>query len=140
MLFVMKGVSGADTPFITNNNNPKGGVVKLMSSARRTITANQIRSNPRVWAKGKKIGTVNSIMESWSMNMPKTSRIANMISNMVIGSSSKPVAHRIRPEDAPENAKSAENEADPKIINNAIVVTFKAPVTDFTMPSHVNDR
>ena len=59
----------------------------------------------------------------------------NMIRSMVMGSSSNPVAQRIRPDEAPENASSAENVADPKMISSAMVVTFSAPVTDFTNQS-----
>ena len=40
-------VSGGDTPFITNNNSPKGGVVKLISKESSVISANQIGSKPR---------------------------------------------------------------------------------------------
>ena len=46
----------------------------------------------------------------------------------------------IRPEDAPENASSAENVAEPKMISSAMVVTFSAPVTDLTMLSQVSER
>ena len=56
-------VSGGDTPFITNNNSPNGGVVKLISKESSMISANQIGSKPSVWARGKKIGTVSSMIE-----------------------------------------------------------------------------
>ena len=82
----------------------------------------------------------DSIIESWSMNMPSTSRIPNMISSIVVGSSSNPVAQPIRPDEAPENASSAEKVADPKMISSAIVVTLSAPITDLTIPSQVRQR
>ena len=47
-------VSGGDTPFITNNNNPNGGVVKLISKESSIISANQIGSKPAMEPEGKK--------------------------------------------------------------------------------------
>jgi hypothetical protein len=93
-------------PFITKSNNPKGGVVKLISSASSMISANQIGSNPSCVASGKKIGTVSSIMEICSMNMPRISSTANMASSIAMGARSKEVAHSISPRDAPEKART----------------------------------
>ena len=56
-------VPGGATPFITNNNSPNGGVVKLISSDKSMMRPNQIGSKPSVSASGKKIGTVKSMME-----------------------------------------------------------------------------
>jgi tripartite ATP-independent transporter DctM subunit len=73
------------TPFITNSSSPKGGVVKLISSASSMIRPNQIGSKPRLVASGKKIGTVRSIMEICSMNMPSISSTPNITRSMAIG-------------------------------------------------------
>mgnify|MGYP001952274184 CR=1 FL=1 len=64
-------VSGGDTPFITNSSNPKGGVVKLISSASRIITPNQIRSYPNCSTTGVTTGRVNNMMPSGSMKVPR---------------------------------------------------------------------
>ena len=72
------------------------------------------------------------------MNIPNTSSIENIIKSITTGAKSNCVAHLIKPALAPENAKSWEKVAEPKIISNAIVVTFNAPVTEFLNPSQVN--
>ena len=83
-----KRVPGGATPCMTNSNRPNGGVVKLISIASSMITANQIsfmsiaRPKSRPCTIGKKIGTVSSIIASWSMNMPSSRRMPNIISSM----------------------------------------------------------
>ena len=52
------------TAIITKSRSPNGGVVRLISSARSIISPNQTKSNWRDSARGKKIGTVKSIMET----------------------------------------------------------------------------
>jgi hypothetical protein len=91
-------------------------VVKLISSASSTMRANHTGSKPSVAASGKKIGTVSSIIEICSMNMPSTSRTANIAASIIIGARSKEVAQAIRPEEAPEKASSWEKVAEPKTI------------------------
>ena len=107
-------VPGGDTPFITNNSNPKGGVVKLISKESSMISANQIGSNPRVWAKGKKIGTVSSIIDICSMNIPSSKSTANITSSIASGARSKLVAQLTSPREAPEKASNWLNVAEPK--------------------------
>ena len=65
--------------------------------------------------------------------MPKISNIPNMIKSIVSGVKSKDVAHDKSPELAPENARSALNVADPKMIRNAMTVTRKAPAVALTI-------
>jgi len=113
-------VPGADTPFITNNSKPNGGVVKLISSASSVITPNQMRLKSRVSASGKNMGTVSSIIDSWSINIPSISSIPNITNNMTTGASSNPVAQLIKPALAPEKASREENVADPNMISSAI--------------------
>lgn len=107
-------VPGGDTPFITNNSNPKGGVVKLISKERSIISANQIGSNPSVWAKGKKIGTVSSIIDICSINIPSSKSTANITSSIASGARSKLVAQLTNPREAPEKASNWLNVAEPK--------------------------
>ena len=94
-------VSGGATPFMTNSNNPNGGVVKLISSARSIIKPNHTVSNPNDCARGKKIGSVKSIMDICSMNMPSNKSTPNITSSMAMGSRSNPVAQLISPCEAP---------------------------------------
>ena len=97
---------GGATPFIKKSSKPKGGVVKLISNDNNMISANQTRSKPSDCASGKKIGKVSSIIEIYSMNIPRKSRTANMIINIANGARSNEVAHFTNPRDAPEKAKS----------------------------------
>ena len=50
------------------------------------------------------------------MNMPSNSRTPNITSSIAIGARSKDVAQRINPLEAPENARSWLNVAEPKTI------------------------
>ena len=50
------------------------------------------------------------------MNMPSNSSTANIAKSMKTGSRSKPVAQLISPREAPENAISWLNVAEPKTI------------------------
>ena len=104
------------TPFITNSSNPKGGVVKLISNDNNMIRANQTRSKPSDCARGKKIGTVSSIIEICSINIPSKSRTANMIINIANGARSNDVAHFTNPREAPEKANSWLKVAEPNTI------------------------
>ena len=70
------------------------------------INANQIGSKPSVWARGKKIGTVSSMIEICSMNMPSSKSTANITISMDRGAKSKLVAQLTSPRDAPEKASS----------------------------------
>ena len=109
-------VSGGDTPFITNSKSPNGGVVKLISKESSMISANQIGSNPSVCARGKKIGTVSSMIEICSMNMPSNKSTANITISIASGAKSKLVAQLTSPRDAPENASNWLKVAEPKTI------------------------
>ncbi len=91
---------------MTKSRSPKGGVVKLISSASSMAIGDQIGSYPRFMASGKKIGTVRSIMEICSMNIPSSNKTANITINMAIGASSKEMAQLTSPLEAPEKAKS----------------------------------
>ena len=62
--------------------------MKLISIASSMMTPNQMsfisaaRPKSRPSTIGKKIGTVSSIMASWSMNMPSSSRMPNIMRSM----------------------------------------------------------
>ena len=104
------------------------------------ITANQIRSKPSSPASGMNIGTVSSIIDNWSMNMPSTSNAANIESRITSGAASAEVAQAIIPALAPENARICENVADIMIIMNAMTVTRSAPRKLLTTASQVRQR
>ena len=73
-----------------------------ISSVINTNRPNQMRSKPRASARGKKMGTVMSIMEVASMNIPSTMRIRNMTASTTRRDTSKLVAHSSMPAVAPE--------------------------------------
>ena len=90
------------TPNITYSNNPKGGVVPAISKVIKTKRPNQIKLNPNCSAKGKKMGTVISIIEVASINIPRAIKIKNIKNKIQYLEISKPVTHSSKPALAPE--------------------------------------
>ena len=78
---VSRGTSLA-TPWTTYTLMPTGGVITPISPINTITTPNHIRSNPRVWARGAKIGTVSMIRAKASMKQPPN-RYIRMITTMI---------------------------------------------------------
>ena len=79
-------VSFGATPFITNKDIPKGGVIIASSMLSRTIVANQTSLNPKVRIKGTNIGRVIIIMPTGSIKPPIISiRICMVMIKNILG-------------------------------------------------------
>ena len=123
-------VPAGATPNNTKRLRPNGGVMPLISSARSMMIPNQIKSNPSAWATGKKIGIVNIMIDTCSMNMPMNNRIANIAEITITGDHSRPLTTLIMPDVAPEKASSCEKVEDATTISNTMPVTFSVPRRD----------
>ena len=101
------------------------------------IRPNQVRSKPSVFASGKKIGAVSSILDSGSMKLPRKMITPIMMHSICSGVTWKPVAQLIRPLEPPVNASTCAKVAEPKMTRNAITVTRSAPSSDLRNAAQV---
>ena len=81
---------GGATPFITNNITPKGGGVMPILRLISMRIPNQTGSKPSILTIGMKKGIQIIIMETVSMNVPKTKIVNRMPNRINRGNSLRP--------------------------------------------------
>ena len=125
---------------MTNSPKPNGGVTPLISNASSTTIPNQMGSKPSDKASGKKIGTVISIIDTWSISMPRTSNNRNIATITATGGKSSPVTSATNPLVAPEIARIWLNVDDAMTMINTITVILRVPVSDSRIARQVSVR
>ena len=126
-------VPGGATPFITNRQSPKGGVVIPICMLMRTSKPNQMGSNSRALTRGINMGKVIIMMETCSIKVPKITIRACITIIMMSGDMSKLTTTSTSPLLAPVKASIWLKAVDPVRIMNIITVIWRVDSTDFFM-------
>ena len=121
---------GGATPFITNNITPKGGVVIPISRLISMRIPNQTGSKPSILIIGMKKGIQIIMMETVSMNVPKTKMVNCMPSRIRRGWTSSPSMTLRSPRVAPVKARMLLNVFDAAMIIRTITDISTVPAKE----------